>query len=116
MQNKGATLCRLNVTEVFCKVATLQVVPELCILVPMAFNLKDERAVESLRELARLEGISMSAAMSTAIELRLSQLRRHGQASRILELAEEIRSQPEFELRTNEVSDAEMYDEFGLPR
>lgn len=94
----------------------LALVPEIVTMVPMAFNLKDERAVAGLRELARLEGTSMSAAAAEAIEEKLERARRPGAAARMLELAAEIRSQPGFTPQSNEESDAEMYDELGLPK
>jgi len=82
----------------------------------MAFNIKDEQAVARLREIAEIEGTSMSAAAAEAIEEKLLRLRRTGTAARLLALAEEIRRQPGFKPISNEESDAGMYDEFGLPK
>lgn len=82
----------------------------------MAFNIKDEQAVMRLREIAEIEGTSMSAAASEAIEEKLARVRRPGAASRILALAEEIRRQPGFKPRSDQDTDAEMYDELGLPK
>ncbi len=84
----------------------------------MAFNLKDEQAVEDLRELAKLDGKSMTAVASELIAESLRKRRREGLPARLMALAEELRADadPEWLAMTQEEMDAEIYDpETGLP-
>lgn len=85
----------------------------------MAFNIKDEKAVDELRQLAELEGRSMSAVASEAISEALNRQMRKGKVERILEIAAEARASadPEWLAKSQEELMDEMYDpETGLPR
>lgn len=85
----------------------------------MAFNIKDEDAVKALRELAAIDGVSMSAAASGAISESLGRRRRHDLAADLLKIAAAARSQmsQEFLASDDQQLMDELYDkETGLPR
>lgn len=84
----------------------------------MAFNIKDDATVERLRELAKIEGVSMNAAAAKAVEDSLARARRGDVAQRLMELGAQFRADadPEWLAMTQEEMDAEIYDpETGLP-
>lgn len=84
----------------------------------MAFNIKDEKAVAELRQLAELEGRSMSAVASDAISESLNRRKRKGMAERVLKIAAEARADadPEWLAKTQDELINEIYDpETGLP-
>jgi hypothetical protein len=84
----------------------------------MAFNIKDEQAVARLRELAEIEGTSMTAAASKAFEDALSKSRRKGLSDRLMEIAAEAckHADPEWLAKTQQEMDDEVFDpETGLP-
>lgn len=84
----------------------------------MAFNIKDDATVDRLRELAKIEGVSMNAAAAKAVEESLARARRGDVAQRLLELGAQFRADadPEWLAMTKEELDAENYDpETGLP-
>lgn len=84
----------------------------------MAFNIKDEKAVAELRQLAELEGRSMSAVASEAISERLNRSRRKGLAERMQEIVAEATADvdPKWLAKSQDELMDEIYDpETGLP-
>jgi len=84
----------------------------------MAFNLKDEQAVSDLRELAEIEGRSMSAVASDAISERLSRSRRKGLTERIQKIVADATADvdPKWLAKSQDELMDELYDpETGLP-
>ena len=84
----------------------------------MPLNIKDEQTHAMARKLAALTGETMTKAVKTAIEERLSrcekQKHRHGLADRLDRIALYCAGLPEYDDR----SDDEIigYDEHGLPK
>lgn len=80
-------------------------------------NIKDPRAHELAREVARAEGTSLTAAVISALETRLQSIRREAdreaRVRRIKQASARIRAAvgPE-----GPMSDDELYDEWGLPK
>lgn len=84
----------------------------------MAFNLKDEQAVADLRELAELEGRSMSTLASEAISEKLNRRRRKGLAERIQRIVADATADvdPKWLAKSQEELMEELYDpETGMP-
>lgn len=86
----------------------------------MAFNIKDDATVERLRELAKLDGTSMSSAAAAAIAVALRERKEaeHDIVSDLLAIGREARKHmsAEFLATTQKQLDDEIYDpETGLP-
>lgn len=86
-------------------------------MVDVSLNIKSERTHALVRELASLQGVNQTAAVTEAVERRLAELRRQetpeGKAARILRLAREYREHAgEVDLRTDDLYN----EETGLPR
>ena len=97
------------------------------IVLPMALNIKNERTVALARELAHLQGTSITSAIEEALEARLAEARAGSgtvrdaeliqRAARVRELLAEIDSHTTDDVRerTRQVQ-ADLYDDLGLPR
>ena len=95
-------------------------------LIPMALNIKNERTVALARELAELNGTSITSAIEDALEARLAQARAsevhvnkvaQERLARSRELLAELDASMTDQDRANLVAaQHEMYDEYGLPR
>jgi len=84
----------------------------------MSLNIKDEKTHRLVRELAKLTGESMTAAVAEAVRERLERVRgksRTGVAERILEIAKECGPLWKEPYRSMEHGDL-LYDEKGLPK
>lgn len=84
----------------------------------MPLNIKDEKTHEMARKLANLTGETMSKAVKTAIEERLSRCeitkRRKGVAEKLNRIVDYCASLPVLDDRT--ADEIIGYDEFGLPK
>ena len=84
----------------------------------MSLNIKSEEAHRLVRELARLTGESMTAAVTTAVRERLDRVRRGqavGLADRLLAIGKDCAPRLKEPFRSAEHGDL-LYDERGLPR
>ena len=85
----------------------------------MALNVKNERVSRLAQELAQLTGQSITDAVGSALEARLTELRRQNRrnhvARQLVALGKRCASQAPAEWRRRDF-DAELYDERGLPR
>jgi len=84
----------------------------------VGLNIKNEETHRMARELARLTGESMSAAVNEAIRERLDQIRgksKDEMLKRILKIAEECGPLWKEPYRSTEHGDL-LYDEKGLPK
>ena len=84
----------------------------------MSLNIKDEKAHRLARELARLTGESMTAAVSEAIRERLERVRgnsRKGMAERLLEIGRDCAAHLKEPYKSMDVDEL-LYDEKGLPK
>jgi antitoxin VapB len=92
-------------------------------ILPMSLNIKSQRAVALVRELAVRTGTSQTAAVEDAVARRLAELDRvestHAEARRaaaeriLRELGNLLTDEDKRSIRQNE---AELYDDAGLPR
>lgn len=92
----------------------------------MALNIKNEHTVALARELAELNGTSITSAIEDALEARLVELRAHpdrvsataaARRAAIHELVAEIHaSMTDQDRAALLAAQREMYDEYGLPR
>mgnify|MGYP002070441667 FL=1 len=84
----------------------------------MSLNIKDERAHQLAKQLARLTGESMTHAVAVALEERLAREKakrgRTGVAKRLKEIAERYAKLPVLDDRT--ADEIIGYDEHGVPR
>ena len=84
----------------------------------MSLNIKNEKTHRQARELARLTGESMTAAVSQAIRERLERVRhnpKEGLAERLMKIAKE--SGPLWKEPYKSIDHGELlYDEKGLPK
>jgi antitoxin VapB len=84
----------------------------------MSMNIKSEEAHRLARELARLTGESMTAAVTAAVRERLNRLRREessGLADRLLAIGKDCAVRLKEPFRSADHGDL-LYDERGLPR
>jgi len=84
----------------------------------MSMNIKSEEAHRLARELARLTGESMTAAVTAAVRERLDRLRReasNGLADRLLAIGKDCAVRLKEPFRSGDHGDL-LYDERGLPR
>jgi antitoxin VapB len=84
----------------------------------MSLNIKSEKAHRLARELARLTGESMTAAVTQAVRERLDRLSRDeatGLADRLLAIGKDCASRLKEPYRSADHGDL-LYDELGLPR
>ena len=84
----------------------------------MSLNIKSEETHRLARELARLTGESMTAAITQAVRERLDRVRRDeaiGLAGRLVAIAKDCAAGLMEPLRSAEHGDL-LYDERGLPR
>lgn len=84
----------------------------------MSLNIKSEEAHRLARELARLTGESMTAAVTEAVRERLDRLRRDeavGLADRLLAIGKDCAVRLKEPFRSADHGDL-LYDERGLPR
>jgi antitoxin VapB len=84
----------------------------------MSLNIKDEKTHRMARELARLTGESMTAAVNEAIRERLERVRvRSGRsmAERLMELGKDCASHLKEPYKSMDVDEL-LYDENGLPK
>jgi antitoxin VapB len=84
----------------------------------MSMNIKSEEAHRLARELARLTGESMTAAVTAAVRERLDRLRREassGLADRLLAIGKDCAVRLKEPFRSADHGDL-LYDERGLPR
>jgi antitoxin VapB len=84
----------------------------------MSFNIKDEKTHRLARELARLTGKSMTAAVNEAIRERLERVRsmdKENRLERILRIAKECGPLWKEPYRSIDHSEL-LYDEKGLPK
>jgi antitoxin VapB len=84
----------------------------------MSLNIKSEEAHRLARELARLTGESMTAAVTEAVRERLDRLRRDqavGLADRLLAIGKDCAARLKEPFRSADHGDL-LYDERGLPR
>ena len=84
----------------------------------MSLNIKDEETHRQAKELARLTGESMTAAVSEAIRERLDRVRgkpRNGLAGRLMKIAKECSAHLKEPYKSMEIAEL-LYDENGLPK
>lgn len=84
----------------------------------MSLNIKDEKTHRMAKELARLTGESMTAAVNEAIRERLERVRgksRKGMAERLLEIGRECAAHLKEPYKSMDVDEL-LYDEHGLPK
>jgi antitoxin VapB len=84
----------------------------------MSLNIKSEEAHRLARELARLTGESMTAAVTEAVRERLDRVRRGdavGLADRLVAIGKDCAVRLKEPFRTADHGDL-LYDERGLPR
>jgi len=84
----------------------------------MSLNIKSNEAHRSARELARLTGESMTAAVTVGVRERLDRLRcgnAVGLADRLLAIGRDCAARPKERFRSADHS-APLYYELGLPR
>ncbi len=81
-------------------------------------NIKNDEAQELARELAKLTGESMTAAVTEALRERLSEVRNkegRGLAERLLQIGKDCAAHLKEPYRSTEHGDL-LYDEKGLPK
>jgi antitoxin VapB len=84
----------------------------------MSLNIKNEETHRLARELARLTGESMTAAITQAVRERLDRVRRDeaiGLADRLVAIGKDCAARLKEPLRSADHGDL-LYDERGLPR
>jgi antitoxin VapB len=84
----------------------------------MSLNIKDEKTHRMAKELARLTGESMTAAVSEAVRERLEHVRgksKKDMTERILEIGRECAARLKEPYKSMNVDDL-LYDEKGLPK
>jgi antitoxin VapB len=84
----------------------------------MSLNIKDEKTHRMAKELARLTGESMTAAVNQAIRERLDRARgktKNEMTERILEIGRECAARLKGPYKSMNVDDL-LYDEKGLPK
>ena len=84
----------------------------------MSLNIKDEKAHRLARELARLTGESMTAAVSEAIRERLERVRGNSKkdmAERLLDIGRDCAAHLKEPYKSMDVDEL-LYDEKGLPK
>lgn len=84
----------------------------------MAMNIKNDEAQKLARELAKLTGESMTAAVTEALRERLSEVRSkegRGIAERLLQIGRDCAAHLKEPYRSAEHGDL-LYDEKGLPK
>jgi antitoxin VapB len=84
----------------------------------MALNIKNEETNRLAREVARLTGESMTAAVTEALRQRLQELQREAGASladRLMEIGRDCADHLKEPFRSIDHADL-LYDEQGLPR
>jgi antitoxin VapB len=84
----------------------------------MAINIKNEETQKFARELAKLTGESMTAAVTEAVRERLDRVRsdrREGLADRLLKIGKDCAAHMQEPYRSIEHGEL-LYDEKGMPR
>ena len=84
----------------------------------MSLNIKDEKTHRMARELARLTGESLTAAVNEAVRERLERVRgssRKSMAERLMEIGKDCASHLKEPYKSMDV-DEFLYDENGLPK
>jgi antitoxin VapB len=84
----------------------------------MSLNIKDEATHRMVRELARLTGETMTAAVNEAVRERLERVRRSskdGLAKRLKKIGEECAAHLKEPYKSMEIDEL-LYDEKGLPK
>ena len=84
----------------------------------MSLNIKDEKTHRLVRELAKLTGESMTAAVTESVRERLERVRHHrtaGIAERLVEIGQECAKHLREPYKSMDVDDL-LYDEKGLPK
>lgn len=84
----------------------------------MSLNIKDEKTHRMAKELARLTGESMTAAVNEAIRERLERVRggsKKDMTERILEIGRECAARLKEPYKSMDIDDL-LYDEKGLPK
>lgn len=87
-------------------------------MVDMSLNIKDEKTHRLARELARLTGESMTAAVTEAIQERLERVRgnsKKGMAERLLEIGKDCAAHLKEPYKSMDIDEL-LYDEKGLPK
>jgi antitoxin VapB len=84
----------------------------------MSLNIKDEKTHRLARELARLTGESLTAAVNEAVRERLERVRgssRKSMAERLMEIGKDCASHLKEPYKSMDVDEL-LYDENGLPK
>ncbi|HWZ76453.1 MAG TPA: type II toxin-antitoxin system VapB family antitoxin [Candidatus Sulfotelmatobacter sp.] len=84
----------------------------------MSLNIKDEKTHRMARELARLTGESLTAAVNEAVRERLERVRgssRTSMAERLMEIGKDCASHLKEPYKSMDVDEL-LYDENGLPK
>ena len=84
----------------------------------MSLNIKNEETHRMARELARLTGESMTAAVNEAIRERLERVRRkskQGMAERLMEIGKDCAARLKEPFKSMDIDEL-LYDENGLPK
>jgi antitoxin VapB len=84
----------------------------------MSLNIKDEKTHRMARELARLTGESLTAAVNEAVRERLERVRgssRKSMAERLMEIGNDCASHLKEPYKSMDVDEL-LYDENGLPK
>jgi len=84
----------------------------------MSLNIKDEETHRMARELARLTGESLTAAVNEAVRERLEKVRgssRKSMAERLMEIGKDCASHLKEPYKSMDVDEL-LYDENGLPK
>jgi len=84
----------------------------------MSLNIKNEETHRLARELARLTGESMTAAVNEALRERLERVRgksKKGMAERLLEIAKDCSAHLKEPYKSMDIDEL-LYDENGMPK
>jgi antitoxin VapB len=84
----------------------------------MSLNIKDEKTHRMARELARLTGESLTAAVNESVRERLERVRgssRKSMAERLMEIGKDCASHLKEPYKSMDVDEL-LYDENGLPK
>jgi len=87
-------------------------------MVDMSLNIKNEKTHRMVRELARLTGQSMTAAVDQAVQERVERVRRGSRkdaGERVLEIGRECAAHLKEPYKSMDIDEL-LYDENGLPK
>ena len=81
----------------------------------MSLNIKNEETCQLAREVAGIEGVSITTAITVALQEKLDRLKRRGMAERLMKIGRECAAHLDEETLRLDPGEF-LYDEMGLPR